>query len=99
MICSGVCGVTVTRSEYGTRQQRLRQCDLRQQVGLAHRVLGRGQQRHREQVDRIDVRGAVDVDLDLLRRCVDRVRQPIGTIVFIAAACRPTRAACSASMS
>ncbi len=57
-------------------QQRLAQRDLRQQVGLAHRVLGRGQQRQRQQVDRVDVGGAVDVDLDLLRQRVDRVRQP-----------------------
>ena len=57
-------------------QQGLRQRDLRQQVGFAHRVLGRGQQRHRQQVDGIHVGGAVDVDLDALREVLDAVRQP-----------------------
>ena len=63
-------------------QQGLRQRDLRQQVGLAHRVLGRGQQRHRQQVDRVHVGGAVDVDLDALGEVVDGVREPRRLLVL-----------------
>ena len=72
-------------------QQRLRQRDLRQQVGFAHRVLGRRQQRQRQQVDRIDVGGAVDVDLDLLRGRVDGVRQPVGAVVVVQRRAVPRR--------
>ena len=79
-------------------QQRLRQRDLREQVGLAHRVLGRGQQRQREQVDRIDVGGAVDVDLDLLRQRVDGGGQP-RRLRRRRAACRPSPARAAASTS
>ena len=75
------------------RQQRLRQADLRQQVGLAHRVLGCGQQRERKQVDRVDVRGAVDVDLDLLRQRVDGTRQPGWLLILGYGAAVPVRGA------
>ncbi|KAG0777368.1 hypothetical protein G6F22_011918 [Rhizopus arrhizus] len=57
-------------------QQRLAQLDLRDQVGLAHCMLGRGQQGQRQQVDRVDVGGTVDAHLDALGQRVHRGRQP-----------------------
>ena len=64
-------------------QQGLGQGDLGQQVGLAHGVLGGGQDRQRQQVDRVDVGGGVDADVDALGQCIDGVGQP-GRLVFLA---------------
>ena len=63
-------------------QQGLAQFDLRDQVRLAHCMLGRGQQRQREQVDRIDVGGAVDMHLDAFGQVIHRAGQPRGLLVF-----------------
>ena len=72
-------------------QQLLRQRQLRQQVGLAHRMLGRRQQGDRQQVDRIDVGRAIDVDLDALRQIVHRVADPGRFVVGILQAFAPVR--------
>ena len=75
MICGG--DSVGHRDAIGIRkfgEQRLAELDLRGEIGFGHRVLGRRQQRHREQVDRIDVRGAVDVLEDARRRA----RRPRG---------------------
>ncbi len=63
-------------------QQGLAQLDLRDQVRLAHRMLGRGQQRQREQVDRIDVGRTVDMHLDAFGQVIHRAGQPRGLLVF-----------------
>ena len=81
-----VIGVMVTRSEYGTRSSSALAARIEaQQVGLAHGVARRGQQRHRQQVDRIDVGGAVDVGEDAVGEVADRATRTT------AAAPRPRR--------
>ena len=58
------------------RQQFFVQAQLRQQVGFGHGVLGRGQQGQRQQVHRVHVGGAVDVDLDLVGDVFDGGVEP-----------------------
>ena len=60
-------------------QQILEYFELSEQVALAHRVLGRGQQRHRQQTDRIHVGGTIDVDLNAFGRCIDSGIDPVRT--------------------
>ncbi len=74
-------------------QQGLGQGDLRGQVGHAHGVLGRGKQRQRQQVHRVHVGGAVDVDLDALGQLVDHARQPRRALVVRQRAAVPLRRA------
>ncbi len=78
-------GDDVRRAQLGDREligirqrgdQLAGQVDLREQVGFGHRVLWRRQQHEREQVDRIDVDRAVDVDDDALGQRVDGGFEP-----------------------
>jgi hypothetical protein len=66
------------------RKQRLDQIELREQIAFGHRVLRGRQYRECEQIDRIDVGGAVDVDLDLLGEVIDHTAQPFGFRIRIA---------------
>ena len=101
MICSGVCGVTVTRSRirHLARAASSTSAICASRSDFAHRVLRRGQQRHREQVDRVHVGGAVDVHLDLLRGRVDRVADSQSGRSSSSSGVPSQAGACAASMS